>query len=68
MDQNVNLKPCPFCGGVAKLRSTKEIATVICSVCGSWTKLFINYPGTNQDHAEQAIAAWNKRVSDQTAE
>ena len=46
------LKPCPFCGGKAKLRERAH-AWIVCSKCGARTATF--------DYAGQAARAWNKR-------
>ena len=53
---NNELKPCPFCGGEARLSEDKDyqIYSVVCSECDAATN---NY-GIKQD----AIDAWNKRV------
>ena len=52
------LKPCPFCGGEAELFGTTEsgifyVECLNCDVNG------------NFDMPEEAIAAWNRRVSDE---
>ena len=49
------LKPCPFCGGEAKLeRGTTQLDNfVYCSDCGSGTRFF--------NTKQSAIEAWNRR-------
>lgn len=51
------LKPCPFCGGEARLWHPKEyditLGSVKCNSCGASTESF-----TDDD---SAIEAWNKR-------
>ena len=52
------LKPCPFCGGKAELFGTEETGVfyVECLDCN------VN---DNFDTAEEAIAAWNRRMNDE---
>lgn len=57
----LNLKPCPFCGGEAELNSTQAIASVRCKFCGACTKLFIRYPIDEADHVQAAMNKWNHR-------
>ena len=48
------LKPCPFCGGKAELRSfTATLQFVQCQECLSGTTAFVV--------SEDALTAWNKR-------
>ncbi len=53
---NYKLKPCPFCGGKAKLFEDKDyqIYSVTCTECDAGTNAY----GIRQD----AIEAWNGRV------
>jgi Lar family restriction alleviation protein len=53
---NNTLLPCPFCGGIGTLWSIDQCDTVyaVCQDCGART---VDYK-----HAEEAIAAWNRRV------
>lgn len=56
------LKPCPFCGGNAKLMTYKtptfgEVFYVACRVCGNETKVKLA--------DEEAIEAWNRRVDNE---
>lgn len=58
------LKPCPFCGGEAKLEneSPARVSFVKCKDCGARTyKYRIAF-----DHAsdERAIKAWNMRAEE----
>ena len=55
------LKPCPFCGGEAKIKLFKSgifkritVYYAECAVCGNQTKV--------QFETEQAIEAWNRRA------
>ena len=52
---NEKLKPCPFCGGKAVLKSYRFVNefSVRCQSCGSTTDDFKT--------SEEAIAIWNKR-------
>ena len=54
------LKPCPFCGGEAKLY-TKALngAFVMCKTCHSSTD---DYSGKNGEH--MAVKAWNMRINE----
>ena len=58
MSIRLRIKPCPFCGGEAKLVRLKpksEFYVVACSCCGARTNF---YYLIEQD----AIKAWNRRV------
>ncbi len=58
-----NLKPCPFCGGVATLWSGCGECYVRCDNCRSTTAYIDLKAGTE----DEAIAAWNRRVDAPTA-
>ena len=50
----MNLKPCPFCGGEAKVRAVgnqKEYLTFFCSVCGR----------TPVDYCEASTTVWGAK-------
>lgn len=51
------LKPCPFYGGEARIVGYTAF-WIICQECVSESKVF--------DTKEEAIEAWNKRVSENT--
>ena len=48
------LKPCPFCGGKAKLRGYQIDFRVMCPECGGRAKLCST--------AEETIESWNRRA------
>ncbi len=55
------LKPCPFCGGMADIRVVAyhrdggDIIVIKCATCGASTKTY------SYDNKEKAIKAWNIR-------
>lgn len=62
MDE-INIKPCPFCGGEAKLVDygiSGKYKVVQCLECGARTRLFDPeiFRGGN------AVEAWNRRTGD----
>lgn len=76
-----DLKPCPFCGGKARLRTANIFMDtgyrVECSTCGINTSLvlpghYINWHGkedfdmTDEQAVQEAINAWNYRKEDTT--
>ena len=67
---DVELKKCPFCGGIAKINekyNTKTRLTfveVTCLACGGRGKTAIynrNYDCQKEQAYEAAVAAWNLR-------
>lgn len=62
----IELKPCPFCGGKAKLSNyisetePRVMFWVDCTLCRVGTRISIG-----EDHREEPIAAWNRRVNDE---
>ena len=65
----IELKPCPFCGGEAKLITSitvgahaKPIARVYCTDC----KISLSWFCDNNNDGmfiEEAVNAWNKRAN-----
>ena len=65
------IKPCPFCGGNARLKkgfpSTQgkaaSQALIQCEKCGCRTKIFARAPMEPQrDNELSCINTWNKRI------
>ncbi len=52
---DLNLLPCPFCGGGAYLAPTRLVAMICCNTCETSSKA---YPSK-----DAAITAWNRRTS-----
>lgn len=54
--KKIKLKPCPFCGGTAKIKDAafKKVFWAECTGCGANTSACGN--------AEEAESVWNKRV------
>ena len=70
-----NLKPCPYCGGVAYLErahrafinaQTTRVALVRCTECNARTGRFKLEDYGTANHSEEAerlaVEAWNRRV------
>lgn len=59
------LKPCPFCGGKARIRKTKGTRYFVgCSECGARSIDFDELPWHDTPFIAQghAIEAWNRRA------
>ena len=54
---DINLKPCPFCGGQAKIFGYSHMWYVKCPACGASTAC------ENTD--KKAADAWNRRADDE---
>ena len=54
------LKPCPFCGGEAKLRNEGSCSFVKCKNCGAEAGLV--HISAEYCANEKAAEAWNRRV------
>lgn len=58
------LKPCPFCGGKAKLTHEADISSfVICTICRTSGNHFIKKFDRSSD--DEAVAWWNMRANDE---
>ena len=67
----VDLKPCPFCGGEARIRTgvtsgvpKSSKAIVICQKCLASTDLFCDKEG-DAKFVFEAIEAWNRRAGEE---
>lgn len=56
----VDLKPCPFCGGKARLFVNGGVR-VICSKCYASTKILTDELEYISDAIGTVIEAWNRR-------
>lgn len=59
-----NLKPCPFCGGEARVRIIVDQNFVECGKCWAHSAHAL---GCNMTK-EEAIKAWNRRVEKEVKE
>ena len=60
------LKPCPFCGGKAKLY-VHDGVRVLCTKCGATSMSLEDYYNgldIKSNAVRDVIAAWNRRVND----
>ena len=67
MAKEIELKPCPFCGGKARIRKVcKLVYAVRCADCGATGTSFGVKPWHSTKFIAQghAIKAWERRVSD----
>ena len=66
--EKLNLLPCPFCGGKARLKKHRKIENtwyVQCHDCGIRTPNSIQLPYEAwQDARDCPIVLWNRRVTD----
>ena len=60
------LKPCPFCGGDAKVRTWTDacelFAVVKCTQCGAESNMADDGTKTKGENIADAVASWNKRA------
>ncbi len=57
---DVELKPCPFCGGNGKLCIGSHVCFVKCQLCGAETGLI--EVSAKYSAEKRAIEMWNKRA------
>lgn len=55
------LKPCPFCGGKARLIYVSQMSAVKCPKCGTLGKVVADYYKQGDGKGE-AIEFWNRRA------
>lgn len=55
------LKPCPFCGGKARLIYAYQASAVKCQKCKVWGKFFHDHYEQGDSKAD-AIEFWNRRA------
>lgn len=60
----LKLKPCPFCGGIGRIRKLKNGYRIVCGKCGASSHyVFIQPWHDNKFVAQcQAASAWNIRA------
>ena len=62
-DREIKLKPCPFCGGKAKVGTTGYSYKVYCDTPSCDVRPNTRFHKTR----ENAIKAWNRRANDERA-
>lgn len=66
--QKIKLKPCPFCGGEARLKKHYRLEQtwyVQCSKCGIKTKNSVQTPYESwKTTMNYPVRLWNRRVED----
>src|SRR3569833_947364 len=59
--EQVDMLPCPFCGGGAVLRYVRDGKETFCKGCGACGPSAFH--GPNRDTEERAVSAWNHRIA-----
>lgn len=60
----IELKPCPFCGGKARLFVSNGVR-VFCTKCDLTTRISVDCERIETSAVEDVIKAWNRRVNDE---
>lgn len=60
--KDIELKPCPFCGGKSRL-FVRDGVRVICSECYASTKILTDNMECESHAVERVIEAWNRRTT-----
>ena len=55
----IELKPCPFCGGEARLFVSNGVR-VLCPKCGATTRILVDGERVETNAVENVIKAWNR--------
>ena len=58
----IELKPCPFCGGKARLFVSNGVR-VICTKCRASSKILVDSECYETRAVEKVVEAWNGRTS-----
>lgn len=58
------LKPCPFCGGKARLFVSTGVR-VLCTKCSATTRILVDSERVATSAIEDVIKAWNRRTNDE---
>lgn len=56
----IELKPCPFCGGKARLFVSNGVR-VFCTKCSATTRILVDSERVGTSTVEDVIKAWNRR-------